>query len=119
MEKAESPRIATAHVDTFAADHLPPRELWPILDYTGIPELAYPASLNCSFEFLERNVAAGNGERVALRSPSGSWTYVELIARVNQYARVLMEDLGMVPGNRVLLRGPIHPMMAAWWFAVL
>jgi 2-aminobenzoate-CoA ligase len=117
MASRQSP--ATANVDTFAADHLPPRALWPILDYSGIPELAYPPRLNCAFELLDRNVAAGLGNRPALRFPDGEWTYAELLARTNRMARVLVEDLGVVPGNRVLLRGPNHPLMAAAWFAVI
>ncbi len=109
----------TGHIDTFAADHLPPREFWPILDFTGIPELAYPPRLNCAVELLDRNVASGLGHRPALRFPDGIWTYAELLAHANRIARVLVEDLGVVPGNRVLLRGPNHPLLAATWFAVL
>ena len=119
MTNTAGPSAQTAHIDTFAADHLPPRELWPILDYTGIPELTYPAQLNCAFELLHGHVAAGHGGRVALRFPDGTWTYEELLVQANRMARVLVEDLGVVPGNRVLLRGPNHPMMAAVWFAVL
>jgi 2-aminobenzoate-CoA ligase len=119
MTNPAGPLAHTAHIDTFAGDHLPPRALWPILDYSGIPELAYPAQLNCAFELLHRHVAAGHGDRIALRFPDGTWTYEELLFQANRMARVLVEDLGVVPGNRVLLRGPNHPMMAAAWFAVL
>ncbi len=110
---------ASAHVDTFARDHLPPPELWPALDYTGLPELAYPPRLNCAAELLDRVVAAGHGERTAILAPGTCWTYRELLEAANRIAGVLRDDLGLVPGNRVLLRGPNNPMMAACWLAVL
>ncbi len=109
----------TGHVDSFAADRLPARELWPRLDLEGIPELARAERLNCAVELLAKPVAAGLGDRTALRFPGGTWTYRELLERANRIARVLAEDLELVPGNRVLLRGPNTPMMAACWFAVL
>ena len=70
-------------------------------------------------EFLDRHVTAGRGGRVALVSPQEKWTYAQLLDRVNRIANVLVDDLGLIPGNRVLLRGPNNPMMAAAWFAVL
>ena len=106
----------TAHVDTFARRALPPRELWPELP-PG--QLRYPERLNCAAELLDRQVSNGNGDRIALRFHGGRWTYRELLEHANRIARVLAEDLGVVPGNRVLLRGPNNPMMAACWFAVL
>jgi 2-aminobenzoate-CoA ligase len=109
----------TGHVDTFCADHLPPRELWPVRDWSGIPELSYPLRLNCTAELLDRAVERGDGDRVALRSPTEQWTYRELLERANRIAHVLVDDLGLVPGNRVLLRGPNTPMLAACWFGVL
>jgi len=109
----------TAHVDTFARDNLPPHELWPELDLSGLPELAYPGRLNCAVELLDRAVEAGHGDRPAIRWETGVWTYRELLAEANRIAHVLRDDLGVVPGNRVLLRGPNGPRMAACWFAVL
>ncbi|MCI0433978.1 MAG: AMP-binding protein [Gemmatimonadetes bacterium] len=109
----------TAHVDTFAAGGLPRRALLPILDHSGVPELAYPDRLNCAVELLDAQIAAGLGDQPVLHSPELSWTYRELAERVHRIARVLVEDLGLVPGNRVLLRGPNHPMLAACWLAVL
>jgi len=109
----------SAHVDTFCAERLPPRELWPVRDWTGIPELAYPPRVNCAVELLDRMVDLGHGDRPALHSPSETWTYRQLLERTNQIARVLVEDLGVVPGNRVLLRGPNSPMLAACWLAVV
>ena len=63
------------HVDTFCADHLPPPELWPVRDWTGIPELAYPPRLNCADELLDQTVARGIGDRPVFQFPGGSWTY--------------------------------------------
>ena len=110
---------ATAHVDTFAREHLPPREQWPEFLYT-LPELEYPDTLNCGTELLDGAVARGWGARIAILAPDGTrWTYADLLARANRIAHVLVEDMGLVPGNRVLLRGPNTPMMAACWFAVM
>ena len=109
----------SAHVDTFARDNLPPRDQWPMMSYVALPELAYPLRLNCAVELLDRVVDRGDGDRTVFVFPGGRWSYRELQATVNRLARVLVEDLGVVPGNRVLLRGPNNPMMAACWFAVL
>jgi 2-aminobenzoate-CoA ligase len=113
------PAEPSAHLDTFARDHLPPRELWPVMDYTGVPELAYPARLNCAVELLDRMADAGHADRPAILWDGGRWSYRELAERSNRIAAVLRDDLGVVPGNRVLLRGPNSPMMAACWFGVL
>ena len=109
----------TGHVDTFSRDHLPPREQWPEMRYDTLPTLAYPDRLNCAVELLDRAVAEGKGERTVFVTPAERWTYRELQARANRIARVLVEDMGLVPGNRVLLRGPNNPMMAACWFGIL
>jgi len=109
----------TAHVDTFARDRLPARDQWPELVF-DLPELAYPERMNCATELLGGAIARGRGDRPAVRSTEGvSWTYRELEARANRIARILVEDMGVVPGNRVLLRGPNSPMMAACWFAIM
>ena len=114
--------VPSAHIDTFTHDSLPPRELWPVLDFGGIPELAYADRLNCAAELLDRAIERGWGDRVAFRGSAGSagsWTYREVLARANQMAHVLVDDMGLVPGNRVLLRGANSPTIAALWFAVL
>ncbi|MEA2559404.1 MAG: 2-aminobenzoate-CoA ligase [Acidobacteriota bacterium] len=113
------PGGATAHVDTFGRELLPPPELLPEMDYSGIPELAYPDRINCAAELLDTRIAAGDGDRIAFHFPGGRWTYRELTETANRIAHVLVEDLGLVPGNRVLLRGFNNPMMAACWFAIL
>ena len=109
----------TAHVDTFARDHLPPREQWPEFIFE-LPELRYPERLNAAVALLDGALERGDGERPAILAPGGlRWTYAELDAHANRIARVLVEDLGLVPGNRVLLRAPNNPMYAACFFAVL
>ncbi|HEY6320571.1 MAG TPA: AMP-binding protein, partial [Thermoanaerobaculia bacterium] len=109
----------SAHRDPFCRAALPPRELWPEMRYDAVPELAYPARLNSAAELLDRRVAEGDGERIAIHYPGGRWTYRQLLATANRIAHALVDDLGVVPGNRVLLRGPNTPMLAACWFAVL
>ncbi|HEX7121728.1 MAG TPA: AMP-binding protein [Gemmatimonadaceae bacterium] len=111
--------VPSAHVDTFCRDALPPPELWPEMRYDAIPELAYADRLNCATELLDRAVARGWGDRVVFRFKGGAWTYGELLGHANRIAHVLVDDLGLAPGERVLLRGPNAPMMVACWFAVL
>jgi 2-aminobenzoate-CoA ligase len=106
------------HVDTFARDHLPPPELLPEFVFDR-PELQFPAELNCAAELLDRWVAQGHGDRPCLLGHGVRWTYAELQAQVNRIAHVLVDELGLVSGNRVLLRGPNTPMLAACWFAVV
>jgi 2-aminobenzoate-CoA ligase len=111
--------MTTAHLDTFARDNLPPIEQWPDLVFE-LPELQFPEQVNCAVELLDRHVAEGRGDRVCIRAPGGLvWTYAELQDRADRIAHVLVEELGLVPGNRVLMRAPNNPMLAACWFAVL
>ncbi|NYT80148.1 AMP-binding protein [Alcaligenaceae bacterium] len=111
----------SGHVDTFARDHLPPPEEWPELLLDGNPDVAYPARLNCAVALVDDHVAQGRGDRIALRWREGgrkrSMTYSELMSLTNRIAQVLVEDMGLQPGNRVLLRGPNNVMMAASWLA--
>ncbi|HJQ58787.1 MAG TPA: AMP-binding protein [Vineibacter sp.] len=107
---------ASAHVDTFARDHLPPPELCPKLD---LSMLSYPPRLNAAAALLDDAVRRGQGDRIAFRAADGDWTYGELLDKANRIAEVLRDDLGLVPGNRVLLRGVNSKMLAACWFAVL
>ena len=109
---------ATAHVDTFAQQHLPPRELWPEFIFTR-PELRYPPRLNCVSYFLDRWVEQGHGEAPCVISPAISYTYRELQALVNRIANVLVGKLGLVRGGRVLLRSANNPMMVATYLAVI
>ncbi|MBV8531362.1 MAG: AMP-binding protein [Candidatus Eremiobacteraeota bacterium] len=109
---------ATGHVDTFAEDRLPPAELMPELRFE-LPGLSYPPMLNAATYFLDRHVECGDGERQCVVAPGERWTYADLQSAANRIARVLCEDLGLEPGNRVLLRAANTPMLAACWFGVL
>jgi 2-aminobenzoate-CoA ligase len=106
----------TAHVDTFARDHLPPPALMPELLFE-LPELQFPLQLNATVALLDERIASDGG-RPCVLGTGVHWTYVELQAQVDRIARVLVEDLGLVPGNRVLLRGANSPMLAACFLAV-
>lgn len=109
----------TGHVDTFARDNLPPREQWPQL-VCDRPELRYPDRLNCGTELLDRSADRFGADRPAFRAGDGTvWTYGRLRERVDRIAHVLTGELGVVPGNRVLLRGATSPWLAACWLAVM
>jgi 2-aminobenzoate-CoA ligase len=110
--------IKSAHLDSFAREHLPPLEEWPHF-VLNRPELVYPDRLNGAVELLDRWISTGEGARRCLISASETVSYGALAERVNRIANVLTRDLGMVPGNRVLLRGPNSPMMAAAYLAVI
>jgi 2-aminobenzoate-CoA ligase len=105
---------ATAHLDTFVRDRLPPREQWPVFNF-DLPELRYPQRLNCASELLDH----ADANAIAIRSEAGDWSYAKLRATVDRLCRVLTEDLHLVPGNRVLLRGANSPMLCAAWLAVV
>jgi 2-aminobenzoate-CoA ligase len=109
---------ASAHMDTFALDNLPGRADRPDFLF-NMPELHYPDRLNCVTEFLDRWVASGLGDQTCVVAPSETLTYAQLANRVNRIANVLVRDLGLVPGNRVLLRAPNNPMMVAAYLAVI
>jgi 2-aminobenzoate-CoA ligase len=109
----------SAHLDTFCRDNLPPAEEWPDFLFDP-PELRYPDRLNCAVELLDAVANRLGPDRPCLRTPTGEpWSYGEVLARTNQIARVLVDDLHLVPGNRVLLRGPNNPWLVACWLAVL
>jgi 2-aminobenzoate-CoA ligase len=109
----------SGHVDTFCREHLPPAEQWPEL-LLDLPELRYPERLNAGTALLDDVVAAQGPDRPCLHAPgSTTWTYGDLLAAANRVAHVLVDDLGVVPGNRVLLRGPNNPWLAACFLGVL
>jgi 2-aminobenzoate-CoA ligase len=108
----------TAHVDSFARDHLPPPDQWPEFIFTR-PELQYPERLNCVANFLDRWVEQGRGDAPCIFSPDVNHTYRELQQLVNRIANVLVDKLGLVTGGRVLLRSANNPMMVATYLAVL
>jgi 2-aminobenzoate-CoA ligase len=109
----------SAFVDRFVLDRLPPRDLWPQMDWSSLPELNYPPRLNCAKALLDSWIPLGHGSQPAFHHGDGVWTYRRLHDTANRIAHVLVDDLGVVAGNRVLLRGANHPMLVACWFAVL
>jgi 2-aminobenzoate-CoA ligase len=108
----------TAHVDSFARDHLPPPDQWPEFIFAR-PELQYPERLNCVGNFLDRWVVEGRGDAPCIFSPGLNYTYRELQQLVNRIANVLVDKLCLVTGGRVLLRSANNPMMVATYLAVL
>ncbi|HZO95718.1 MAG TPA: benzoate-CoA ligase family protein [Candidatus Baltobacteraceae bacterium] len=108
----------TAHVDPFARENLPPREEWPEFLFT-LPGLQYPARLNCAAELLDVALARGCGDRPAIVDASGMLTYGQLASEVNRIAGMLRDDLHLVPGNRLLLRGFNNAVTAACWLAAV
>lgn len=112
----------TAHVDTYARDHLPPESQWPALLLDN-PDVTYPARLNCAAELLDRAIESGYGARPAIWSEVDgqprATTYSQLRELVDRSAHVLIDDMKLQPGNRVLLRGPNTLQMAVAMLAAL
>ena len=106
----------SGHEDSFARDNLPPAELWPEF-LLNRPEFAYPDYLNVGVELSDRLVACGFGDRIALVGNGRRRSYRDLSAWTNQLARALVEDYGVRPGHRVLVRAPNSPAMVAVWLA--
>lgn len=106
----------TAHVDTFARDNLPPFDQWPQL-LLDLPEFQYPDYLNAAVELTDRNVERGFGDRIALIGNGRRRTYKELADWSNRLAHALVENYGVRPGNRVLIRSGNNPALVAAWLA--
>ncbi|MBO0753170.1 MAG: AMP-binding protein [Bradyrhizobiaceae bacterium] len=104
----------SAHVDSFARDNLPPPHKWPLIPLAGYD---YPEALNAGTELTDRMVERGFGDRVALIGNGRRRTYKELTDWTNRIARALVEDLGVRPGNRILIRAPNNPALVACWLA--
>lgn len=114
---------ATGLIDHFARNNLPPQEQWPVLLLDNNPDVAYPDRLNAATELLGAQIERGLGENVALQwlenNEEKQITYKELDNLSNQIAHVFVDEMGLVSGNRILLRGPNNLMMAASWLAAL
>ena len=104
----------TAHVDTFARDNLPPPEQWPDFRLDGFD---YPEYLNAAVELTDRMVEHGFGDHTALIGHGRRRTYKELADWSNRLAAALIEDYGVAPGDRVLIRSANNPAMIACWLA--
>src|SRR4051794_19285439 len=109
----------SAHVDTFCRENLPPQSEWPALPL-DLPVLHYPERLNCATALLDDTIASLGGDRPALLAPGQqAWSYEHLRRTANRIAHLLTDELGVVAGNRVLLRGPNSPWLVACWFGAL
>ncbi|WP_280483837.1 AMP-binding protein [Nocardia farcinica] len=108
----------SAHIDTFCRDNLPPPSQWPEFVF-DLPALRYPERLNCASVLLDGAVDGHGRDRPCLSTAESTWSYGDLLDTANRIARVLTEDFGLVPGNRVLLRLPNTPWLVACWFAVV
>lgn len=112
-------RLTTStNYDPFVRDNLPPASEWPQMTFT-LPELQYPARLNAAVELLDVMVAGGHAERPCLWFGNEMWSYRDLLSAANRIAHVLVGELAVRPGNRVLLRAANTPMLVACWYAVL
>jgi 2-aminobenzoate-CoA ligase len=105
--------VATAHVDTFVRDRLPPPDAQPEFLFE-LPELQYPERLNAAVELM-RNPS----DALAVINDAGRWAFGEMRELSDRIARLLVEEEKLVPGNRVLLRGPNNAMLFASWLGVL
>ncbi|MGD0564124.1 MAG: AMP-binding protein [Roseiarcus sp.] len=104
----------SGHVDTFARDNLPPIDQWPDL---ALGDFQYPEWLNAAVELTDRMVERGFGDHVALIGHGRRRTYKELTDWTNRIAHSLVEDYGVKPGHRVLIRSANNPAMVACWLA--
>lgn len=105
-------------IDNFTYKHLPNKELQP--DYLlESSQFQQPEMLNCVDKLLDNHIKNGNGDAICIRTFEATWTYKDLYEKANQIAHVLVDDLGLVSGNRVLLRSANNPMMVVCWFAII
>ncbi len=111
--------IMKHYEDNFAHDSLPSLDLQPDYTFLDLPQFQRPEMLNCVEKLLDNHIKEGRGNSVCIRTFEGNWTYKDLYEKANQIAHVLVEDLGLKSGNRVLIRSANNPMMVACWFAVL
>jgi 2-aminobenzoate-CoA ligase len=100
--------------DSFVRDRLPPSNLLPEFRF-DLPELQYPERLNAAAELLK----GGAPDALAVVNDHGRWTYADLDLFSGRIARLLVEEHGLIPGNRVLLRGPNGYTIFAAWLGVL
>jgi len=105
--------------DNFAHDHLPSTDLQPDYLFLNLPQFKRPEMLNCVDRLLDSHLREGRGNTPCIRSFETTWTYNDLYEKANQIAHVLVDDLGLQSGNRVLIRSANNPMMVACWFAIL
>ena len=105
--------------DNFSHDNLPNQDVLPDYTFLDLPQFQHPEMLNCVEKLLDNHIKEGRGNKICIRTFTETWTYNDLFEKANQIAHVLVDDLGLVSGNRVLLRSANNPMMVACWFAIL
>jgi 2-aminobenzoate-CoA ligase len=106
-------------IDNFAQNNLPDLQLQPEYVFTDLPQFQHPEMLNCVERLLDFHISNGNGNTICIQTFETTWTYQDLFEKANQIAHVLVDDLGLQSGNRVLIRSANNPMMVACWYAIL
>lgn len=107
------------YADNFAHDNLPSQNMQPGYVFLDLPQFQRSEMLNCVDRLLDQHIREGRGDAICIQTFETSWTYQDLYDKSNQIAHVLINDLGLVSGNRVLIRSANNPMMVACWFAIL
>lgn len=107
------------YTDNFAHDNLPSADLQPDYFFQDLPQFSHPEMLNCVDKLLDNHIKEGRGNNPCIRTFDSIWTYNDLYEKANQIAHVLVDELGLQSGNRVLIRSANNAMMVACWFAVL
>lgn len=105
--------------DNFAHEHLPALALQPEYVFTDLPQFQHTEMLNCVEKLVDQHIKEGRGNNPCIRTFETTWTYQDLYEKACQIAHVLVDDLGLQSGNRVLIRSTNNPMMVACWFAIL
>ncbi len=106
------------HRDAFARESLPPEDQWPVFEFT-LPALRLSDPFNCGQRLLDDALAEIAPDKPAIFYDGAVWNYADLAAQTNRLCHVLTQELGVIPGNRVLLRGANSPLMFAAWLAVM
>ena len=107
------------YADNFAHEHLPNSDLQPDYLFMDLPQFNRPEMLNCVDKLLDNHIKEGRGNTPCLRTFETTWSYQDLYEKANQIAHVLVDDLGLESGNRVLIRSSNNPMLVACWFAII
>ena len=110
--------MPSAQIDRFVHDHLPPDDQWPEMRY-DLPELRVPEQFNVVQALFDRAFSQGHADRPLFRSDERTLSYAQALAEVQRIGHVITQDLALVPGNRVLLRGGNSIAMALAWLAVV
>lgn len=111
--------VPSGHVDQHIRSLLPPPDRWPVFDYSGIRLADCSDYLNAGATLIDSAIAAGYGDKAAYHYEGETWSFRRVLAWSERIARVLVEDYGLITGNRVLLRSANTPMLIACWLGVL